>query len=132
MKYFIVNNGQQAGPFELHELLANGLNANSYVWCEGMPNWLPATQVPEVAALLQQAPPPPGFHTGFHLKIDSSSCFYNSFQLLLKKVQLKVTLMAPASPTVAVSLLTCAGTGAILLITNFLKPQLPWYAKLFK
>ena len=61
MKYFIVNNGQQAGPFELHELLANGLNANSYVWCEGMPNWLPATQVPEVAALLQQAPPPPGY-----------------------------------------------------------------------
>ena len=34
-------------------------------------------------------------------------------------VQLKVTLMAPASPTVAVRLLTCAGTGAILLITNF-------------
>ena len=61
MKYFIVNNGQQAGPFELHELLANGLNDNSYVWCEGMPNWLPATQVPEVAALLQQAPPPPGY-----------------------------------------------------------------------
>lgn len=69
MKYFIVNNGQQAGPFELHELLANGLNANSYVWCEGMPNWLPATQVPEVAALLQpptpeppyQQPPQPGY-----------------------------------------------------------------------
>ena len=61
MKYFIVNNGQQAGPFELHELLANGLNANSYVWCEGMPNWLPATQVPEVAALLQQTPLPPGY-----------------------------------------------------------------------
>ena len=61
MKYFIVNNGQQAGPFELHELLANGLNANSYVWCEGMPNWLPATQVPEVAALLRPTPPPPGY-----------------------------------------------------------------------
>ena len=61
MKYFIINNEQQAGPFELHELLANGLNANSYVWCEGMPNWLPATQVPEVAALLQQTPPPPGY-----------------------------------------------------------------------
>ena len=69
MKYFITNNGQQTGPFELHELLANGLNANSYVWCEGMPNWLPATQVPEVAALLQpptpeppyQQPPQPGY-----------------------------------------------------------------------
>ena len=57
MKYYIANNGRQTGPFELHELLANGLSANSYVWCETMPNWLPATQVPEVAALLRQAPP---------------------------------------------------------------------------
>ena len=60
MKYYITNNGQQSGPFELHELLLNGLNAQSYVWNETMPNWQPAMQVPEVAALLQQqAPPPP-------------------------------------------------------------------------
>lgn len=52
MQYFISNNGQQAGPFELHDLIANGLNPQSLVWCEGMANWLPATQVPEVAQLL--------------------------------------------------------------------------------
>ena len=63
MKYYITNNGQQAGPFELHELLAHGLNANSYVWNESMPNWQPAMQVPEVAALLQPgyAPQQPGY-----------------------------------------------------------------------
>ncbi|MCQ2290645.1 MAG: DUF805 domain-containing protein [Muribaculaceae bacterium] len=59
MKYYITNNGQQSGPFELHELLLNGLNAQSYVWNETMPNWQTAMQVPEVAALLQQPQTPP-------------------------------------------------------------------------
>lgn len=59
MKYYLTNNGQQSGPFELHELLLNGLNAQSYVWNETMTNWAPAMQVPEVAALLQQQTQPP-------------------------------------------------------------------------
>ncbi len=57
MKYFIANDGQQSGPFEVSELISKGLNVNSYVWCEGMPNWMPATHVPEVAVLLSQVPP---------------------------------------------------------------------------
>lgn len=60
MKYFIANNGQQSGPFELQDLVANGLTPNSMVWCDGMANWQPATSVPEVAQLLmpqQQQPP---------------------------------------------------------------------------
>lgn len=57
MQYYISNNGQQAGPFEVQDLIANGLNQSSLVWCEGMANWLPATQVPEVAQLFAQAPP---------------------------------------------------------------------------
>ncbi len=59
MQYYISNNGQQAGPFEVQDLIANGLNQSSLVWCEGMANWLPATQVPEVAQLFTQAPPQP-------------------------------------------------------------------------
>lgn len=62
MKYFLINNGaQQSGPFELNELLGNGLTPQSYVWNETMSNWLPAMQVPEVAAMLntQQFPPIP-------------------------------------------------------------------------
>ena len=60
MKYYLNTNGQQSGPFELSELLINGLTPQSYVWNETMTNWAPAMQVPEVAALLQQpqqAPP---------------------------------------------------------------------------
>lgn len=52
MKYFIAENGQQAGPFEPSELLQHGLTVNSLVWCEGMPSWTSASQVPELMALL--------------------------------------------------------------------------------
>lgn len=52
MKYYIAENGQQAGPFEPSELLLHGLTVNSLVWCEGMPNWTSASQVPELMALL--------------------------------------------------------------------------------
>ncbi len=56
-KYFLVNGGQQSGPFELNELLSHGLQHTSHVWSEGQANWLPADQIPEIAALL--APPAP-------------------------------------------------------------------------
>ena len=56
MKYFIAENGQQAGPFEPNELLAHGLTVNSLVWCEGMPTWVSASQVPELMALLNGQP----------------------------------------------------------------------------
>ena len=52
MKYYIAENGQPAGPFEPSELLAHGLTVNSLVWGEGMPNWISASQVPELMALL--------------------------------------------------------------------------------
>lgn len=52
MKYYIAENGQQAGPFEPSELLAHGLTVNSLVWCEGMASWTSASQVPELMALL--------------------------------------------------------------------------------
>ena len=52
MKYYIAENGQQAGPFEPNELLMHGLTVNSLVWCEGMVNWTSASQVPELMALL--------------------------------------------------------------------------------
>ena len=62
MKYYLMNNGaQQSGPFELNDLLGNGLTPQSYVWNETMSNWLPAMHVPEVAAMLntQQCPSMP-------------------------------------------------------------------------
>ena len=66
MKYYIAENGQPVGPFEIHELLQRGLNMNSQLWNEGMPSWLTASQIPEVAAALNASraaaqPQPPAY-----------------------------------------------------------------------
>lgn len=52
--YIVVNNSQ-AGPFsqeDLIKLIQNDmLNEKTLVWKEGMANWLPAVQVPDVNKL---------------------------------------------------------------------------------
>ena len=58
MKYYIAENGQPAGPFEVNELLAHGMTVNSQVWCETMENWTAAGQVPELMPLLGIEPQP--------------------------------------------------------------------------
>ncbi len=57
MKYYMAKNGQQFGPIDESELLINGLTADTLVWHEGMAQWLPAAQLPELAHLLQPEPP---------------------------------------------------------------------------
>ena len=58
-QYFLVENGQQAGPFDQNVLMqkaASGqLTANTLVWANGMADWQPAGTVPEVAAILATA-----------------------------------------------------------------------------
>ncbi len=49
MNYFIIINGQPAGPYDLNALVAQGLTPASTVWCEGMSDWAPASTVPELA-----------------------------------------------------------------------------------
>lgn len=51
MKFFIVENNQQAGPFTLEEMAARGVTPSTPVWREGMSDWTPAGNVPELASL---------------------------------------------------------------------------------
>ncbi len=55
-QWFITRNGQNFGPFTLHQLIANGLTRESYVWRNGMAEWQQAVTVTELADFL---PPPP-------------------------------------------------------------------------
>lgn len=55
MDYFIVRNGQQAGPFPVDRLAAEGVTPSTQIWCQGMANWAPASSVPEVANALEMA-----------------------------------------------------------------------------
>jgi hypothetical protein len=59
--YALVNDIPQ-GPFTEHELsghiLANRVFKETLVWLNGMPGWMQAQQVPEVAKLFALMPPP--------------------------------------------------------------------------
>ena len=59
MMYYIMYNGQQMGPMPADQLRNYGLNPQSMVWAEGMPNWVPASAVPELAPMLGAQPQTP-------------------------------------------------------------------------
>lgn len=56
--YYYEQAGQQAGPVNARQLLAHGVKADTLVWQEGMPDWVPAATLPALAALFQPVPPP--------------------------------------------------------------------------
>lgn len=56
MNYYVRVGEQNQGPFSADELLSRGLlRSESYVWAEGMNDWQPAHQVPELARRLAAA-----------------------------------------------------------------------------
>ena len=61
--WHVAVNGQTQGPFSLQQLaagIAQGqLTAETLVWTAGMPSWVPAGQVPQLAGQFTAAPPPP-------------------------------------------------------------------------
>lgn len=62
MAYYVAVNGQQSGPYNdvaLKQMIQQGmLKPDSLIWKQGMPQWSPASSVPEVAAMFTQGPPP--------------------------------------------------------------------------
>lgn len=62
-QFHVSQNGQVQGPFPVSQLaaaIAQGqLSASTFVWSPGMAAWLPAGQVPALAAHFQSPPPPP-------------------------------------------------------------------------
>ena len=59
--FYIDKNGQQAGPVEANALPGLGVGPDTYVWAEGMPDWVFAKNVPALAYLFesQGSPYPP-------------------------------------------------------------------------
>jgi hypothetical protein len=59
MQIFVHRDNQQLGPYTLDQvncdLAAGRLNGSDLAWHDGIPNWIPLSQIPGVAA----APPPP-------------------------------------------------------------------------
>lgn len=70
-KYYYLNSAQQLGPIYAEDFVRLGLDGNTLVWCEGMPNWTKASQVPELLSYISNStsptlgpPTPPSFNGG--------------------------------------------------------------------
>lgn len=56
MKYYIAENGQTSGPFEIDELQEHGLTVNSLVWNDTLTGWTKAGEVAELQGVLNTQP----------------------------------------------------------------------------
>ena len=52
--YFIISEGQQAGPFSKEHLKARGVEKDTYVWREGLEGWVPASEFPELQDIFEE------------------------------------------------------------------------------
>ena len=62
MEYYIASNGQNLGPYSVEQLAQQRITPDTMLWTQGMPNWAPASQIPELKQLfsgIQQTPVPP-------------------------------------------------------------------------
>jgi membrane protease subunit (stomatin/prohibitin family) len=60
--YFVAIEGKQTGPFDMQTLASQAasgrLTQQTLVWTQGMAQWTPAGQVPALASLFANVPPP--------------------------------------------------------------------------
>ncbi|MDE5844659.1 MAG: CD225/dispanin family protein [Muribaculaceae bacterium] len=54
MKYWLILNNQQVGPFETDQMWQVDFNALTPVWYEGLPDWVQARDVEELRAIIIQ------------------------------------------------------------------------------
>lgn len=57
-KYFIVSNGDKAGPYTISELKKLGINKKTLVWHNGLDNWQEANNIIELQEIVENVPPP--------------------------------------------------------------------------
>lgn len=80
MKYYVIINNQQFGPVDEQQMRGMGINRDTLVWRDGMPQWSPAGDLPELAFLFTTPPSPqfptmwPGSVAGLVLGIFSILC----------------------------------------------------------
>lgn len=62
VQYMVAINGQQYGPYNIQQMQqmaqSGQINASVLVWAQGMPQWVTAGSVPELASLFMGTPPP--------------------------------------------------------------------------
>lgn len=67
-QYYYTDGKERFGPFTLQEFQEKGILANTLVWRDGLPDWIPASQLPELSTnfgeiqKIHEVPPP---HSAF-------------------------------------------------------------------
>lgn len=54
MKYWVIFNNKQEGPFTMEELRQYPLTLQTPVWHQGLPQWVPAQEIDELRFLIEQ------------------------------------------------------------------------------
>lgn len=57
--FYLNSNNEQAGPVAPEDFGRYGINERTMIWKQGMPNWMRAGQLPELAPYLSSSTPPP-------------------------------------------------------------------------
>ena len=57
-QYWVNQNGVQAGPVTKEKLAEMAINSEAYVWCAGMDDWVPITQIEELKDIISEASQP--------------------------------------------------------------------------
>ena len=70
-EYYIIEGKERRGPFSLEDLAGAGITADTLVWRQGLPDWVKASELPELSSMLiaddsafgayAQTPPEPYF-----------------------------------------------------------------------
>lgn len=58
MEYWIIVDNRHAGPYTADALISMGITPDSPVWHEGLVDWTPAGEIPELAAMMAEATEP--------------------------------------------------------------------------
>ena len=116
MKYFIVENNKQSGPFSIYELKDKGITSETLVWGEGMTDWTPAWKVDELRTFLfntkdTSTPPPlpddlpqepiapePAAAAAAPAKPKGSSCLKRLFTAFIILLAIVLVAMAVSCP----------------------------------
>lgn len=58
-EYYIAKGTGYIGPFDIGRLRSMGITPDTIIWRQGLPGWMPASQIPELVTMFGYAPQQP-------------------------------------------------------------------------